>query len=758
MKRPPSGQDRSGRQLRLVCNHFSFLLARTPIFQYSVEFTPECDSKKTRFTILQKHKEESIGCAFVFDGAMLFTVAQIKELEFKDTFGDREITVSITFTKVLQSEAPNPPEQLYNMLFKKVLRALKLKQIGKQHFDPRKSIAIPQHKVELWPGYFTSIGPNKMGSMLIADVTHKILRTDSVLDFIYQLIDAGGNWRAKASQELLGQIVLTRYNNRTYRIDEIDWDKTPQSTFVKRNGEHMTFQAYYASTYNKGLTDLEQPLLISRFRKKGAPDEIIYLIPELCSMTGLTDKMRKDFRVMQDIAAHTRVNPGTRATEVLSFVQSINTNQEINEELAEWKIDLDPKMLAVQGRVLPAETIMFAGEIKGQSPDWSHQTKNARLIHPVGLTNWILVCSERNATQAREFAEKLKTVGASVGFKVERPTIKSLRNDNTAAFSAAIRDGLKAQPGIEFVVCILPSATKDRYDEIKRICCVDLPVPSQCLLAKSMNKNVMSVCSKIMMQINCKLGGELWNLQIPISNTMVIGIDVYHDTNTRGGKRSVAGFCASINKSFTRYFSRVTFQGRGQELVSGLQSCLHDALRAYFARNDSLPERIIVYRDGVGDGMLDAVVAHEIPQFRATFKAIDEKYNPKMAFVVVKKRIHTRLFLPDARSSALSNPPPGTVVDSGCVHPDWYDFFLVSQSVRQGTVTPSHYHVIADNTGLQPDQMQVLTYKMCHLYYNWPGTIRVPAPCQYAHKIAFLVGQSLHQDPAPALRDKLYFL
>lgn len=22
------------------------------------------------------------------------------------------------------------------------------------------------------------------------------------------------------------------------------------------------------------------------------------------------------------------------------------------------------------------------------------------------------------------------------------------------------------------------------------------------------------------------------------------------------------------------------------------------------------------------------------------------------------------------------------------------------------------------------------TYKLTHMYYNWPGTIRVPAPCQ----------------------------
>ena len=38
------------------------------------------------------------------------------------------------------------------------------------------------------------------------------------------------------------------------------------------------------------------------------------------------------------------------------------------------------------------------------------------------------------------------------------------------------------------------------------------------------------------------------------------------------------------------------------------------------------------------------------------------------------------------------------------------------------------------------------------------GTVRVPAPCQYAHKLAFLVGQSLHKTPSSELADKLFFL
>lgn len=50
-----------------------------------------------------------------------------------------------------------------------------------------------------------------------------------------------------------------------------------------------------------------------------------------------------------------------------------------------------------------------------------------------------------------------------------------------------------------------------------------------------------------------------------------------------------------------------------------------------------------------------------------------------------------------------------------------YDFLLVSQKVRQGTVTPVHYNIIYDTTNLDADKFQQLTYKLTHLYFNWPG-------------------------------------
>jgi aubergine-like protein len=52
---------------------------------------------------------------------------------------------------------------------------------------------------------------------------------------------------------------------------------------------------------------------------------------------------------------------------------------------------------------------------------------------------------------------------------------------------------------------------------IKKKCCVDCPVPTQLILRKTlMNKNITSVASKVAVQINCKLGGAPWTVEIPL--------------------------------------------------------------------------------------------------------------------------------------------------------------------------------------------------------------------------------------------------
>ena len=56
-----------------------------------------------------------------------------------------------------------------------------------------------------------------------------------------------------------------------------------------------------------------------------------------------------------------------------------------------------------------------------------------------------------------------------------------------------------------------------------------------------------------------------------------------------------------------RYYSQCMFQHSGMELGDNLKACTTNALAKYLEINNVLPERIIVYRDGVGDGQVGSM-------------------------------------------------------------------------------------------------------------------------------------------------------
>ena len=87
---------------------------------------------------------------------------------------------------------------------------------------------------------------------------------------------------------------------------------------------------------------------------------------------------------------------------------------------------------------------------------------------------------------------------------------------------------------------------------------------------------------------------------------------------------------------------------------------------------------------------------------------------------------------------------------------------MVSQNVSENvTVCPTYYNVIKDDSHVnRPDAIHEITYKLCHSYFNWSGTTRVPSVVQYAKKLAFLVGQYVHDSPYMTMskEKQLYFL
>ena len=61
-------------------------------------------------------------------------------------------------------------------------------------------------------------------------------------------VSAGRNmekFREEVFTQLIGNIVLTRYNNRTYRIDDIMWDENPMTKFAYHSGETISYYDYY---------------------------------------------------------------------------------------------------------------------------------------------------------------------------------------------------------------------------------------------------------------------------------------------------------------------------------------------------------------------------------------------------------------------------------------------------------------------------------------------------------------------------------
>lgn len=60
--------------------------------------------------------------------------------------------------------------------------------------------------------------------------------------------------------------------------------------------------------------------------------------------------------------------------------------------------------------------------------------------------------------------------------------------------------------------------------------------------------------------------------------------------------------------------------------------------------NGALPEQIVIFRDGVGDGQIKMVVEHETPQLMEACRRKIPHYTPKFLVVIVQKKICARFY------------------------------------------------------------------------------------------------------------------
>ena len=101
--------------------------------------------------------------------------------------------------------------KVFNVIFGRVMKALKLVEVGRNKYDNKAAVAVPQHKLEVhrrrraqnviqifgvfdwfkcshlrpvkvWPGYVTHINEQEGGVLLMCDASHRVLRNETCLE------------------------------------------------------------------------------------------------------------------------------------------------------------------------------------------------------------------------------------------------------------------------------------------------------------------------------------------------------------------------------------------------------------------------------------------------------------------------------------------------------------------------------------------------------------------------------------------------
>ena len=105
------------------------------------------------------------------------------------------------------------------------------------------------------------------------DFLKSVQLKETILDYI---VSSNFRW---LNQRLLNlnlpyNYVPHTFSNKSYRIHEISFDLSPESTFETgfNSGQHQTYMEYYKNQYGIEIRDKKQPLLIHRMKRSELPD------------------------------------------------------------------------------------------------------------------------------------------------------------------------------------------------------------------------------------------------------------------------------------------------------------------------------------------------------------------------------------------------------------------------------------------------------------------------------------------------------
>ncbi|KAJ7226883.1 argonaute-like protein [Mycena pura] len=438
-------------------------------------------------------------------------------------------------------------------------------------------------------------------------------------------------------------------------------------------------------------------------------------------------------------------------------------------------ISIDPEMAVIPARRLTAPSLTYSkGTPNVRDGSWNIMDvkfHRGATVH----SWWVLVVrdgrevvsgpqDERLQGLVVKFREKLQRSGMQVPSAMPRlvptPRLQNMqeaaREEALTEIRNALMNALNSANGKKpsFVLVLLSHRDNFIYPGIKRMGDVDLGIHTvhmQLDKALGDERKQDQYLSNVALKVNSKLGGINHLLDnnamkwLTKQKTMMVGIDVTHPgPGSREGSPSIAAVVASVDDNFVQFPASLRIQKpdpnrESKEMVTELRDMLVERLLLYEKKNKSLPQRIIVFRDGVSEGQFDIVVKEEQTQILEAFRRLSTKerggkpYRPSLTIVICGKRHHAR-FYPTTSNLAdrNGNTQPGTVVDKGVTAVFDFDFYLQAHAGLKGTVRPTHYTVVYDEFKLSADELQQGSNDFSYLYARATKAVSLIPAAYYA--------------------------
>ncbi|CAF4506390.1 unnamed protein product [Rotaria socialis] len=702
--------------------------------KYVVEFEPLITSRTTRFTMIN-HLSKTLGDLHkLYDGQFMYVPNPLSKeaFIFNNTKVNTPNEVRLKYSDTINIE--EIPIDLINSLFRLAIdkgRESILNSMNRNNGY--------RQKVRYWNGNIVNIERKEDGILLTFDFAQKSSTTCYEELERFYMSTCGDDYRESARKELINKLVLTRYDNRTQRIDNIDFQLTP-ATLIINDEAKTTLIDYYLNRFDITIKDPDQPLLVYCPRRPGentTNTEVNYLVPEFCYLTGLADRAHRDARARKTQNINVLDSAG-RQNEISNFDDMIRRNMTTNKYLTLWGIDIvanttqthsiideSYRKLSINDTALEDDEDNEHKDIVDNDYSYGHFTK------PIALNNWLLIYPNIDEDRASTYVNMLRQVGQQQGMLINEPIHVKLDDDETATYANALRNNLNRQ--VQLVSIIVKSRRIDRYNTIKRICCIEIPTPTEIVLRSTIADDdiLPSVALNIARDITVKLGGQIRPTNINISNFMIIGLATWtsEHVNYKSSEHFdyVLSIVGSLNNTMTEYFSHAKAYTNENDLRSDVASFVQLAVDAYYKQNKIYPTTLIIGRNVFSSfDDLNIIKENEIPSIidLITNNSNIEDYEPRLIiFTFMKQMIYD--------SYKYVQPKKATNTDYFVANDSpSYCFYLSSHRDNCSTLQARQFLVLFDNTDLSAQKIQrLILYLTLHIpqrhHFFFPSTCRM---------------------------------